>query len=161
MLRRLGIAFQAYSALGSGFLVKTPAEVRNGLGNYESSTVLGKILQHMYGKESYLKYLEEYGKLAKESGNTKVGLAYRWVVWNSLLGEEKGDCVILGASSARQLRETVKEIEKGPLEPWVLEKLGTMFKSIENDDPGDNFKTFKKLRAEGVLEGLKTLKTDA
>jgi aryl-alcohol dehydrogenase-like predicted oxidoreductase len=113
----------------------------------------------MYGKESYLKYLEEYARLAEESGNSKAGLAYRWVVWNSVLGEE-GDCVVLGASSAGQLRETVREIEKGPLEPWVLEKLNAMFKGIENDDPGDNFTTFKKLRAEGVLEGVTTLKTD-
>jgi len=153
-LRRLGIEFQAYSVLGSGFLVKTPDQVRSGVGKYSPDTMLGKILQNMYGKRSFLRYLEEYAKLAEESGNTTSGLAYRWAVWNSALGEN-GDCAILGASSPAQLRETIDEIDKGPLEPWVLERLETMFEGIKNEDPGHNFATFKKLKAAGELEGLR------
>lgn len=105
----------------------------------------------MYGSESFLRYVEEYGKLAEESGNSKAGLAYRWVVWNGVLGEVEGDCVILGASSAKQLKQTISEIERGPLEAWVMERLDEMFKGIENDDPGDNFTTFKRLKAAGAL----------
>jgi hypothetical protein len=34
--------------------------------------------------------------------------------------------------------------------------LQEMFKGIEKDDPGTNFSMFKKLKAQGVLEGLQT-----
>jgi hypothetical protein len=87
---------------------------------YDPSTVHGKILQEKYGKPSYLQFLEEYEKLVQEAGSTKVGMEYRWIYrWmtcNSSLEAGKGDCIVLGVSSARQLKETCEQIEKGPLE---------------------------------------------
>jgi aryl-alcohol dehydrogenase-like predicted oxidoreductase len=105
----------------------------------------------MCGKPSYLKALEEFGKLAEEAGTSKAGLACRWVAWNSFLEAEKGDMVVLGASSGRQLSETVREIQKGPLEGWVVERLEAMWRSIEVDAPGNNFETYTKLSKAGLL----------
>jgi aflatoxin B1 aldehyde reductase len=105
----------------------------------------------MYGKPSYLNALEEFGKLAEEAGTSKAGLAYRWEVWNSFLDPELGDSIVLGASSGKQLSETVKEIEKGPLEGWVVERLEALWRSIEVDAPGNNFETFTKLTKAGLL----------
>ena len=105
----------------------------------------------MYCKPSYLEYLREYKVLAKEAGLKQAGLAYRWMAWHSELDVENGDAMVLGASSAKQLEETIKEIKKGPLETWVVEKLERMWKLIEKDAPGDNFGTFKKLTKLGLL----------
>ena len=105
----------------------------------------------MYGKPSYLEALEEFGKLADEAGTTKAGLAYRWEVWNSFLDPEKGDAVVLGASSGEQLNETLKQIEKGPLKGWVVQRLEELWRSIEADAPGNNFETFTKLTKAGLL----------
>lgn len=80
VLRRLGISIQAYSVLASGFLVKTAADIKAGAGSFNHSTVLGKILQDMYGKPVYFEFLDDYSKLAKESGNSQAGMAYRWAV---------------------------------------------------------------------------------
>ena len=113
---------------------------------YEPSTVHGKILQEQYVKPSYLKFLEEYGKLVEEAGSTKVGMA-----WNSALAAGKGGCIVLGASSVRQLKETCERTEKGPLERWVVERLEEMWKEIEADAPGDNFAVYKKLLDAGLL----------
>lgn len=154
VLRRLGISIQAYSSLASGFLVKTPADIKAGAGSFNHTTVLGKILQDMYGKPVYLDFLEEYAKLAKESEISQAGMAYRWVVWNSALKADLGDCVILGATSAKQLKNTAQEIEKGPLEDWVVERLEKMWKSVQKDAPQDNFSTYKKLVASGAFEGV-------
>ncbi|KAE9371325.1 Aldo/keto reductase, partial [Stipitochalara longipes BDJ] len=150
-LRRFGISIQGYSALASGFLVRTSAAINAGSGNFNPNTVLGKILHDMYGKPSYLAALEEFGKLAEEAGTTKAGLAYRWVVWNSFLDSEKGDTVVLGASSGKQLSETVSEIEKGPLEGWVVQRLEELWRNIEADAPGNNFETFTKLTKAGLI----------
>ena len=105
----------------------------------------------MYGKPSYLEALEEFGKLADEAGTTKAGLAYRWEVWNGFLDPEKGDAVVLGASSGEQLNETLKQIEKGPLKGWVVQRLEELWRSIEADAPGNNFETFTKLTKAGLL----------
>jgi aflatoxin B1 aldehyde reductase len=43
-------------------------------------------------------------------------LAYRWAVWNSALKAELGAFVIFRATCAKQLKNTVEEIGKGPLE---------------------------------------------
>jgi len=86
----------------------------------------------MYCKPSYLEYLREYKVRAKEAGLKQAGLGYRWMAWHSKLDAEKGDA-ILGASSARQLEETILEIEKGPHEAWVVERLEQKWKFIEED----------------------------
>lgn len=65
---------------------------------------------------------------------------------------ELGDFVILGATRAKQLKNTVEEIGKGPLEDWVVERLDKIWKRVENDAPQDNFSTSQKLVASGGLE---------
>ncbi|KAG4424710.1 hypothetical protein IFR04_002243 [Cadophora malorum] len=64
-----------------------------------------------------------------------------------------GDQVVVGASSSTQLRETVKEIEKGPLEDWVVKRLDEMWKDVEHEAPENNFVTFSKLVKAGELSG--------
>jgi aflatoxin B1 aldehyde reductase len=127
------------------------ADIKAGKGNYNPSTVLGKILQDQYGKDSYFRYLEKYSELATEAGLTKVGMAYRWVVWNSCLGAGEGDKIVLGASSGKQLDELVAEIEKGRLEDWIMKRLDDMWKDVEADAPEHNFATYKKLMKAGLL----------
>ncbi|CZR63220.1 related to aldehyde reductase (GliO) [Phialocephala subalpina] len=151
LLRSLNIKIQAYSALASGFLVKTPSDIKAGKGLFDPSTVLGKIVQDMYGKPSYLKFLEEYRKLCEEVGESPAGLAYRLMVWNSALKVEEGDIVCLGASSAGQLENTILEVEKGKLDDWVVQRLDAMWGDIEVEAPGDNFGTYKKLMKAGIL----------
>ncbi|TVY51230.1 Oxidoreductase sirO [Lachnellula cervina] len=151
LLRRLGISIQAYSPLASGFLIRTPEDVRAGVGNFDPSTVLGKILQDMYATDSLLDYLEKFSALAEEIGSSKVGLACWWVVWNSALREDLGDCMVSGASRAKQIQDVIDEIEKGPLEDSVVERLEKMWKDIEAVAPGDNFSTFRRLQKAGVL----------
>ncbi|PVH87460.1 Aldo/keto reductase [Cadophora sp. DSE1049] len=155
ILRKLNISIQAYSCLGSGFLVRTPAQIRAGEGNFDRGTVLGKILQNMYGGQRYLGFLEGFGALVEEMGRgeTGVGVAYRWVVWHGGLDGGRGDQVVVGASTARQLREAVKEIEKGPLEDWVVKRLDDMWKDVEDEAPENNFVTFAKLVKAGELSG--------
>jgi hypothetical protein len=54
-----------------------------------------------------------YNKANSSQGNT---LSLPVGVWNSALKAELGDCVVLGASSPAQLRDTIEEIGKGALE---------------------------------------------
>jgi aflatoxin B1 aldehyde reductase len=99
----------------------------------------------MYAKPSHLAYLEEYVKLADESGAGRAGLAYRWVRYHSVLKGEYGDVKIVGASNPERLTEALAQIGKGPLDDWILERLKMLEKTIEDDQPVDNFLAYKKL----------------
>jgi aflatoxin B1 aldehyde reductase len=111
--------------------------------------LIGQLLHGLYDRPSYHRYLEEYIKLAKESGIAQSEIAYRWVVYHSVLRKEN-DTVIVGAQTAKQLEETMVGIERGPLEEWVVGRLEEMWKIVEGDAPRDNFEVFNELREEGV-----------
>jgi aryl-alcohol dehydrogenase-like predicted oxidoreductase len=146
-LRELGISIQAYSPLAAGFLSKTVEQIENGHGTerWDPNTVYGAVNRHLFYKPSYLKMLADYGKLAEESGVSRVGLAYRWVRYHSALKGELGDEMIIGANSGKQFRETVEEIEKGPLEPWVVERIDGLWELVKDDAPIDNLKAVREV----------------
>lgn len=84
----------------------------------------------MYFSPAYLKMLVDYHSLAKESGAGRAGLAYRWVEYHSALKESLGDSMIIGASTAHHLESSVAELEKGPLEKWVVHKIDELWKIV-------------------------------
>ena len=89
--------------------------------------------------------LADYGKLAEESSVSRAGLAYRWVRYHSALKGELGDEMIIGANSENQFREAVEEIEKGPLEPWAVERIDELWELVKDDAPIDNLKAFREV----------------
>jgi aflatoxin B1 aldehyde reductase len=144
-LRSLNISIQAYSPLAMGFLSKTPSEIEHGKGRWDASTPGGQMHRLMFYKPSYMRMLGEWGKLAEESEVGRVGLAYRWVRYHSFLKGELGDEMIIGASSAEQFRETVEEIEKGPLEEWVVGRIDGLWDIIRGDAEVDNLRAFREV----------------
>ncbi|KXG46841.1 uncharacterized protein PGRI_035870 [Penicillium griseofulvum] len=151
-LRELGISIQAYSPLAAGFLSKTVEQIENGNGTerWDPNSPYGMVNRQLYFKPSYMKMLTEYGKLSEQSGVSKVGLAYRWVRYHSALKGELGDAMIIGANSATQFREAVKEIENGPLEEWIVERIDELWELVKDDAPIDNLRAIRD-----VIGGLK------
>ena len=139
------MSIQAYSPLAMGFLSKTPSEIENGTGRWDPSTFSGRMHRSMFYKPSYMKILEEWGKLAEESGAGRVGLANRWVRYHSVLRGDLGDEMIIGASSAEQFQQTVKEIEKGPLEEWIVKRINELWEMIKDDAEVDNLRAFREV----------------
>ncbi|KAL6692382.1 Aldo/keto reductase [Trichoderma pleuroticola] len=144
-LRKLGISIQAYSPMAGGLLSKTPEYIEAGKGNWDPNTITGKIFRDLYYKPSYLKMLEEFGKLSTETGISRSGLAYRWVRYHSALKAELGDEMILGSVNAQQLEEALGELNKGPLEAATVEKLESLWQLIKDDAPIDNLISVRKV----------------
>lgn len=144
-LRRLGISIQAYSPMAGGLLSKTREYIESGQGNWDPNTLTGKIFRDLYYKPSYLKMLEEFAKLSQETGLSRSGLAYRWVRYHSALKPEHGDSMILGSVSGQQLEEALAELDKGPLESAVVEKLNSFWELIKDDAPVDNLISVRKV----------------
>lgn len=66
-------------------------------------------------------------------------MAYRWVVYNSVLKPQLGDGVILGASKTTQLEDTLKIIEDGPLNEETAKQIDAIWESVKSEAPHDNY----------------------
>lgn len=137
-LRKLGIAFYAYSPLAGGFLTKTAQQIQDGVGRF-SEEALGGMYRRMYARPALLNALEKWGAIAEEEGATKAELAYRWVAYNSPLKKENGDAIIIGASSHEQLEGTLSGIEKGKLSDKAVQGIDQIWEEIKHEAPLDNF----------------------
>lgn len=139
LLRKLHMSFYAYSPMAGGFLAKSPEAFKSGggQGRWDPKRPLGKTYQDRYNKPSLIAALSEWKAIANDAGITKAALAYRWVAWNSILSAEHGDAIIVGASPGKQLGETLKALEDGPLEAAVVEKIDRIWDLVKDEAPLD------------------------
>ncbi|KAL5423643.1 hypothetical protein PMIN06_001869 [Paraphaeosphaeria minitans] len=137
-LRKLGIAFYAYSPLAGGFLTKTPADLDAGAGRFNKDFV-GGMYSRMYDKPSLRAALGEWNAIAEAEGVSKAELAYRWVGYNSALKAELGDAVIFGASKIAQIEQTAGVLKKGALSKEAVDKIDAIWDSVKKEAPTDNF----------------------
>ncbi|KAH8811554.1 NADP-dependent oxidoreductase domain-containing protein [Xylogone sp. PMI_703] len=140
VLRKLNIAFYAYSPIAGGFLVKDPAAIRAGQadGRFNKESQIGAMYNNLYAKESLLTALEEYTKIAADAGISKAALAYRWLTFHSNIKAES-DGVIVGASKSSQLEETLKAINDGPLDAGIAQRVDAIWASVKHEAPRDNW----------------------
>ncbi|KAM3558369.1 hypothetical protein ARSEF4850_004638 [Beauveria asiatica] len=112
VLRRLGMAFYAFGPSAGGFLGKTVTQAEQMKSNIDSVSATCKpYLSH----PKYLEALARWNALAETEGLSAAEMAYRWMAHHSALEGEKGDALIIGASSPEQLEESLVGIERGPL----------------------------------------------
>jgi aflatoxin B1 aldehyde reductase len=142
-LRELGISIQAYSPMAGGLLVKTPEFIEEGQGSWNPASPSGMIFRHNYYKPEYMTMLREFGTLSEKSKVSRLGLAYRWVRYHSFLDGSLGDEMIIGGTSAKQLEEAILELEKGPLEPWVVQRIGELWEMVKAVAPVDNLEAVR------------------
>ncbi len=144
LLHKLNISFYAYSPIAGGFLVKDIASLRSGQepGRFGKNSPIGNMYSAMYGKEALYKALEDWEQIAKDASISKVALAYRWVTYHSALKRNNGDAVILGASKASQLEESLEAIEQGPLDEKTIKRVDDIWEKVKEEAPLDNYNSF-------------------
>ena len=141
LLRKLKMSFYAYSPIGGGFLAQEPAKLRawKASGRYGWENLIGDLQRTLFYKESLLDALEQFQIIAREAGITQAALAFRWVTYHSKLQGDKGDAIIIGASSATQLQESLSAIEEGPLNEETAKRVDDLWAKIEHEAPGDYY----------------------
>ncbi|KAK5174479.1 uncharacterized protein LTR77_001559 [Saxophila tyrrhenica] len=137
-LRKLNIAFYAYSPIAGGFLTKKKQDILDGIGRF-SPDQMGGLYAKLYNRPAYLEALGQWEKVANEEGVSPAELAYRWVTYNSPLKKENGDAIIFGASSTDQVKKTLGYIQSGPLSEKALKGVDGVWKTIEHEAPLDNY----------------------
>lgn len=141
-LRKLNIAFYAYSPLAGGLLTKTKQQVLDGAGRFNEEA-LGGMYRKLYNKPTILDALADWEKAAKEAGCSRADLAYRWVKYNSPLSADHGDAIIVGSRNKEQLKEVLDGLKAGPLSASAVKEIDAIWKKVEHEAPLDNISAMK------------------
>ncbi|PAV19172.1 Aldo keto reductase [Pyrrhoderma noxium] len=140
-LRKFGLSFYSYNALGGGFFT----------GKYSSPNVLldngtlfdasahgnqAQIYLKRYWNEEYFKALAVVRRALEQrrgSGKEKLTLteaALRWISHHSAMKKEYGDCVIIGVSKAEYMEENLSGFEGGPLPEDVVKAIDKAWDTV-------------------------------
>lgn len=119
-LRHYGIGFYAFNPLAGGFLTdryqRDTAVVDLEKGSrFDPEKSQGRSYRGRYWNEVYFDALDVVRPIAKKFDISTAEAALRWVSHHGKLDKEKGDAIIIGASSEQQLEENLVNLEKGAL----------------------------------------------
>lgn len=90
---------------------------------------LGEFAQKLFGAEDLNSSMKKFDVEAKSHNLTPIEVAIRWIAHHSALRNEDG--IIIGASKAKQVRETVSMIKNGPLPIEVLKTAEDLWSAVE------------------------------
>ncbi|PQE07671.1 hypothetical protein CJF31_00007448 [Rutstroemia sp. NJR-2017a BVV2] len=126
-LRHYGIALYAFQPLAGGFLTSKYHRDQKSYepnSRFDPNKPQGKMHHGRYMNDRSFQALEDFLRpVIKKHGLTEAECGLRWMMHHSALKNEFGDAVIVGASSAAQLEENLRDLEKGPLPEDVLNAL--------------------------------------
>lgn len=72
-------------------------------------------------------------EVAAKHGISGHAASLRWTAYHSALSAERGDTIIIGASSIKQLNENLEIFEQGPLPQDVTDAVNAVFTEIGDD----------------------------
>lgn len=148
-LKRYGLDFYAYNPLAGGFLTNRyldsdkdskPVEGRFS----DKGGIIGERYRERYFKDAIFSSLKIVSEEAKKHDITMVQVALRWMVHHSGLNVKvmqspedgpRGDGIIIGVSSEKQLEENLEALEQGPLPEELCKKLDEAWKVAKMDTP--------------------------
>lgn len=127
-LRYYGISLYSFQPLAGGFLT---SRYKRGMSDtdyvpgsrFDPSHLQGKLHHVRYVNDVYFDALEGLRAAAAKHQLTEAECALRWLSHHSVMSKEKGDRIIIGASSAAQLEQNLADLEKGPLPDEILEAM--------------------------------------
>lgn len=127
-LRHYGIAFYSYNPLAGGYLTDRyhrddmAHEIEAG-SRFDPNKWQGQMYRARYWNAAYFDALDLLRPVAEKHGLTEAECALRWMTHHSLMSREKGDSIIIGASSTKHISENMVDLEKGPLPEEVVDAL--------------------------------------
>lgn len=134
-LERLNMSFYAYNPLAGGLLTgkytrESAAEVTEGRFNAQS--FWGRKYRERYMQDVQFDALEVIREACAREGVTMANASLRWLIHHSQLRAEKGDAVIVGASTAPHFEmNIVPFLESCPLPASVVDAFDRAWEMIE------------------------------
>ena len=132
-LNHFGMRYYAYNPLCGGLLT-------GRYGRFEDSPTDGRFThrpgyQNRYWKKSYFDAMEILKTACEGEGTSTAEAAYRWLANHSMLKEERGDGIIIGASKLNHLQQNMEAVKKGPLPDPILKAFDAAWEVCRADSP--------------------------
>lgn len=124
-LRKHGLAYYAYSPSAGGMFTGKISEASKEIsgGRFDTTTIVGNLYTGNYMKKELIEAARKVHEEASKRGLSGHEVALRWVLHHSALSADKGDAMIIGASSMKQLEQNIKACHGGPLPDELVEWL--------------------------------------
>jgi aflatoxin B1 aldehyde reductase len=127
-LKHYGITFYAFSPLAGSQLTgrykrDTQDNDIESMSRFDPNTFQGRKYRRRFWNDAVFDALDVIREAAGKHNLTEMDCAFRWIAHHSKLDVARGDAVIIGASSKKQLEENLGYLEKEPLPDDVVEAL--------------------------------------
>lgn len=136
-LRHYGLSFYCFNPLAGGFLTsrytRDMAEFEDG-SRFDPKSNQGKLSRSRYFDDYFFDALDILRPVAKKHGLSEAECALRWLSHHSQLKAEKGDGIIVGASSLKHLEENLVALSKGPLPEDVVEAMNRGWEAVRGKE---------------------------
>lgn len=132
-LNNYGLRFYAYNPLAGGLLT-------GRYGKFEDVPADGRFThrpnyQGRYWKKSCFEAVDIIKAAAGKHGITTIEATYRWLAYHSMLNEDRGDAILIGASKLIHLVQNMETIKVGPLPEDVVEAFERAWEISKPDSP--------------------------
>lgn len=128
-----GISFYAYNPLAGGMLTnkyENMTEVpKKGRFSYRPN------YQSRYWKDSYFEAVGRIKEVCREERIDIVEASLRYLIHHSMLKEDRGDGIIIGASNTVQLRQNIDCCMKESLPKEVVKVMDEAWEATKKDSP--------------------------
>jgi len=134
-LRKFGISFYEFNPLGGGFFTgryTSVDDVPEAGSRFDSGKSQGRNYRNRYWKEPYFNAMTSIKGVAEKHNLTMAEVALRWISHHSLLRRDRGDAILIGASSVDHIKQNLVDLEKGPLPDEVLKVLDEAWFSVQS-----------------------------
>ena len=101
---------------------------------FHPSQPVSNVVRERYFADHKFSALNVITNAAEAQELTMGETALRWLNWHSLLDPERGDAIIIGASSIKHIEENLENLEKGPLPDGVVGAIGEAWKIVGGDN---------------------------
>ena len=141
LLRQHNMSFYGYSPSACGFFSSkiSKASTPGQQGRWNIKSPLGAKYRGDYFHDPLFAAAEMVKGHAAFYGISGHAAALRWTAWHSELQAEKGDGIIIGASTQQQLEENLDILEQGPLPESLLHVLERVWEDVKDLDQGPRF----------------------
>ncbi|KAG0221833.1 hypothetical protein BGW41_006477 [Actinomortierella wolfii] len=134
----LNIQFRAYNPLCGGVLTGSysfDSKVEQG-SRFDHDTKQGARYRERYWHEPYFRAVEQLKAVCEPHGLSLVQVAFDWLQFHSKLKAERGDAIIIGASSMKHTVDNLEALANGkPLPADVLAKIDECWEITRDSSP--------------------------
>jgi len=119
------MAYYAYSPSAAGIFTgkHSTSSTENKGTRFDTNSNVGNLYAGQYLKPELLEAAAKVHAEAEKQGLTGHEVALRWVLHHSKLDAEKGDAMIIGASSLKQLEQNLKACKGGKLPEELVKEV--------------------------------------